>query len=237
VTGVLATAVGQFRAPPLRPSLLSDHAMVLWARQTFASPSLQSDLCLVRSGLLVARYESEPGMAVAEILWPGDVIGEGIFGGVAPVSLTAATPATLAVLDAERVDDVLSNDHAASQWLMRAMAVRARRAQNRQVNLMTANTRARLSRLVLDWCESGSTVHVPGPFRGGVAQNVLAEVIGSTRHTVSRTLQDFDRRGVILLEESGVTVRKFDVLRRCARATRPYFHGVDAPGDGLVHAG
>lgn len=198
----------------------------MWSRQTVPSQWLQSELCIVRSGVLVARYESEPGMRVAEVLCAGDVIADGLFGGRAPITLTATTPVSLAVLDADQVGGALESDPAASLWIIHGMTVRARRAENRQVNLMTTDSRARLSRFLLDWCESGSTAHLPGPFRGGVAQRVLAEVIGSTRHTVNRTLQDFEKRGVIVLEDGGVTVERFEVLRRCARGTQPYLYGV-----------
>lgn len=180
----------------------------------------------MRSGLLVARYDLD-GLPVTELLFPGDVVAEGVFGGVAPDVLSATVLTNVVLLDAEVTHGLLDEGGPTSRWLVRRMTVRVRRAENRQSNLMMADTRTRLARLLLDWCEISTSVHVPGPFRGGVSQAGLAEVIGSTRHTVNRTLQDFERRGVVVLEHGGVTVENFDVMRRCARRAQPYLHGVD----------
>jgi CRP/FNR family cyclic AMP-dependent transcriptional regulator len=168
-------------------------------------------------------------MRVAELLFPGDVVAEGVFGGVAPGALTAATPAHLVVLEADLVHELLANAGETPPWLMHAMTVRVRRAENRQSNLMLVDVRTRLARFLLDWCEATRTVHVPGPFRGGLARTVLAEVIGSTRHTLNRTLHDFEKRGVVVMENGGVTVEDFVVIRRCAVRASSYLHGVDRP--------
>jgi hypothetical protein len=98
------------------------------------------------------------------------------------------------------------------------------------MNLMTADARARLARILLDWCEATTDVHLPSPFRGGFTQSVLAELIGSTRHTVNKVLRDYEKRGVVVLEHGGVTLQRLDVIGRCARDAQPYFHGVSTSG-------
>lgn len=197
----------------------------MWARQTMTSLGLQDRVGVVKSGLLLARYESEPGLRIAELLLPGDVIAEGLFGGTAPDALTAVSHANLVVLGAGDVTALLAGGPPSP--LLRGMTVRVRRAENRQWNLTTTDMRTRLARFLLDWCEVNRTVHLPGPFRGGFAQTVLAEVIGSTRHTVNRTVHDFERRGVLVLEDGGITVEDFAVIRRCARGAAPYLLGAD----------
>lgn len=149
-------------------------------------------------------------------------------------------PTTLVVHDTESVDDLLVRGASSVAWLLRGMSIRVGRSQNRQANLMTTDVRARLSRLLLDWCAVGDTAHVPGPFQGGLAQSVLAEVIGSTRHTVNRTLRSFEHRGFVVLEHGGITVEDFDAVTRLARKAKPYFAGVglhsqDSAPDGTAH--
>lgn len=222
--------VDRWRAPtPLPRAVRGGRPVVMAARQSNAHLRLDERLCVVRSGRLVARLESEPGTTVVEVLFPGDVVTEGVFGGEAPRTLTALTPASLLVLDAPEALRMLAAGGGATRWLLDGMTQRVRRAENRQANLMTADARTRLSRFLLDWCETTADVHLPSPFRGGVAQSVLAELVGSTRHTVNRILRDFQKRGVVVLEHGGVTIDDFDVLKRCARDARPYFRGRVSP--------
>lgn len=198
------------------------------ARQSNASLGLDQRLCLVRAGRLVARLAPEPGLHLAELLLPGDVIAEGAFGGAAPRTLTALTAASLVVVDGPAASNLLVTGGATTRWLLEGMTHRVKRAENRQTNLMTTDLRTRLARFLLDWCQATTDVHLPGPFRGGFTQSVLAELVGSTRHTVNRTLQDFERRGVVVLEDGGITVEDFVVMRRCARSAAPYLLGAGA---------
>lgn len=213
-------------AARLPGSLGNGTQVSLWARQTRA-PWLENHLCVVTSGMVLANYESEPGSRLAEVLVPGDVVAEGICGGQAPSGFTTITSATLVVHDTKSVDDLLVRGGSSADWLLRGMSIRVGRSENRQANLMRTDMRARLSRLLLDWCAVGATTHVPGPFRGGLAQSVLAEVIGSTRHTVNRTLRNFEHRGFVVLEHGGITVEDFDAVTRLAREAKPYFTGVE----------
>jgi CRP/FNR family cyclic AMP-dependent transcriptional regulator len=209
---------------------------MMWARQTRTSLGLQDGLGVLRSGLVLARYESKPGMRVGELLLPGDVVAEGVFGGDAPSELIAVTPVNLALFDPPQVHALLGRYNGAPAWLLRGMSVRVARAENREWNLKTADARTRLARFLLDWCEATTDIHVPGPFRGGFAQTALAEVVASTRPTVNRILQDFERRGVVVLEHGGVTVEDFAVVRRCARGAASYLHAVEAsPAATLGH--
>lgn len=208
---------------PLPRAVRAGRPVVMAARQSYAHLGLEERLCVVRSGRLVARWEGEPGKHVGEVLFPGDVVGEGVLGGEAPGRLTALTPTSLLLLDQAETSSLIHDGGGATRWLLEAMTDRVRRADNRQANLMTADVRSRLARFLLDWCEVTADVHVPSPFRGGPTQSVLAELVGSTRHTVNRILRDFDQRAVVVLEHGGVTLDDFDVLRRCAREARPYF--------------
>ena len=78
---------------------------------------------------------------------------------------------------------------------------------------LSQNTGEKLARLVLDWCESGQ--HTDGGIRLKVmvTHEEIAQMIGTTRETVTRLLSDLRRRHVIDVKGSTFYVAQPAVLQ------------------------
>lgn len=192
----------------------------------FLPVRLQDHVCVVISGLFIARYEREPGLRVSELLLPGDVVADGVLGASPPGTLVAATAGRVVAVDLARACQLTTSDQDATQWLLKGMAIRAQRAENRQTNLMRADIRTRLAGFLLDWSDAIGGTRLPGPYNGGLTQRTIAEMIGATRAAVNRTLHGLERRGVVELGEGGITIVSFDGLRHAARSAEPILGGV-----------
>lgn len=197
------------------------------ARRTATPLWLEQNLCVVRSGLLVATHEPRPGIRLAEVLFPGDVLGEGSFGGKPPVTLRAVQASKLVVLDGPAVERLFLTGDPAVRWLLEGMASRVRRTERHTWNVRTSPVRARVARFLLDWCELCGSWHLPGPVRGGLSVSLVADLVGSVRPTVHRTLLGFERAGAVVLWHGGITVTDAGALQRRAAGVEPY---LQAPG-------
>jgi CRP/FNR family transcriptional regulator, cyclic AMP receptor protein len=163
----------------------------------------QGDPCnsvlYVQQGEVRISVVSKTGKeAVVAILGPGDFVGEGALAGQ-PVRIstaTAATSATLLVIDRKEMIRVLHAEHALSDRFITYMLERNIRIEEDLIDQLFNSSEKRLARTLLLLARYGME-EKPEWVLPKVSQETLAEMIGTTRSRVNFFMNKFKKLGFI----------------------------------------
>jgi CRP/FNR family cyclic AMP-dependent transcriptional regulator len=136
--------------------------------------------------------------AVIAILGPGEFFGEGCLAGQ-PVRIgtaTAITPTTVLVIEKSEMFKVLHEEHDLSDRFIRFMLARNIRIEEDLVDQLFNSSEKRLARTLLLLARYGKEDQ-PHGLLPKVSQEVLAEMIGTTRSRVNFFMNKFRRLGFI----------------------------------------
>ena len=172
---------------------------------------LQTALFLVASGRVQLYRTTRDGRRfVIATLGPGSMFGEAaLLGGEWPdTSAVALEPCTVWTMPRQKALEISSTDAMFGFGLMQAMGQRVLEAENRLEQVAYSTIAARLAALLLE---------LAGDDPDGVVRAThqdLADMLGTWRETVSKTLQDFRQRGLVasgrrqltLLDKEGLQV-------------------------------
>jgi len=139
---------------------------------------------------------------VVATLGPGTMFGEdSLLGGEGPDALAIALePCTVWVMNHQRAREISSSDALFGFGLLQAMGQRVVEAENRLEQMAYSTIAGRLARLLLD---------LAGADRKGVIRAThqeLADMLGTWRETVSKTLQEFRRRELVASGRRQLTI-------------------------------
>jgi len=172
----------------------------------------QGDACshvmYIHKGGVKLSVRSNAGReAVVAMLGPADFFGEGCLAGqpVRMASATAIAPTTILLVDKPRMVRLLHQQHALSDRFIAYMLARNTRLEADLVDQLFNNSEKRLARALLLLAQYGKP---DGPRRvlPRVSQEVLAEMIGTTRARVNVFMNKFRRLGFVEYN-GGITVR------------------------------
>jgi CRP/FNR family cyclic AMP-dependent transcriptional regulator len=136
--------------------------------------------------------------AVVAILGPGDFFGEGCLAGQAVCIATAATiaPTTVLLIEKDEMSRVLHGEHEFSDRFIAHMLARNIRVEADLIDQLFKSSEKRLARTLLLLARYGA----PGHLHKGlpkVSQEMLAEMIGTTRSRVNFFMNKFRKLGFI----------------------------------------
>ncbi len=159
-----------------------------------SAEEMSQSVYLVASGRVQLFRTTRDGRRfVIATLGPGSIFGEeSLLGGQGPdTSAVALEPCTIWVMPRQDVLDFSSSDAMFGFGLMQAMGQRVLEAENRLEQMAYSTIAARLAALLLELGSNDS--------RGVVraTHQELAEMLGTWRETISKTLQDFRQRGLV----------------------------------------
>jgi CRP-like cAMP-binding protein len=98
--------------------------------------------------------------------------------------------------------------------LLRVLVQRLRRADEKIGSLVLLDVNGRVARLLLDLSEESG-----GPkITRRLTHHTIAQMIGSSRETVSRAMRELVERGCIEVSRRDITIRQADALRTMAGA-------------------
>ena len=145
--------------------------------------------------------------AVVAILGPGDFVGEGALAGqpVRMATATAATPATLLVIDIKEMNRVLLAEPALSYRFITYILERNIRIEEDLIDQLFNSSERRLARLLLLLARFGEE-GLPETLVPKISQQTLAEMIGTTRSRVSFFMNRFRDLGFVEYDENGIQV-------------------------------
>jgi CRP/FNR family cyclic AMP-dependent transcriptional regulator len=163
---------------------------------------------LVLSGSLKVLATDEEGREVIfGILGPGELFGEMGVLDDNPRSATVIATATsqLVLIGKSEFKRVLQEKFEITQYIIRNLTQRLRRADRKIENLALLDVYGRVARLLLDMAEEVGGKHV-------VTQKItkvdIAKMIGATREMVSRVMNDLRRQGLIEQRKDGIVLHE-----------------------------
>ena len=158
------------------------------------SDEMESFLFLVASGRVQLYRTTRDGRRfVIATLGPGSMFGEAsLLGGQGPnTQAVALEPGAVWVMPGQQARELSSTEALLGLGLMQAMGQRVVEAENRLEQMAYSTIASRLARLVLELAKDDPRHSI------SVTHQELADMLGTWRETISKTLQDFRRRGLV----------------------------------------
>src|SRR5271170_5822614 len=169
------------------------------AELVYAQGNAAESVIYLQSGGVKLTVINEAGKeAVIAILGPGEFFGEGCLAGQ-PVRIgtaAAITPTTVLVIEKSEMFKVLHEEHDLSDRFIRFMLARNIRIEEDLVDQLFNSSEKRLARTLLLLARYGKEDQ-PHGLLPKVSQEVLAEMIGTTRSRVNFFMNKFRRLGFI----------------------------------------
>jgi CRP-like cAMP-binding protein len=153
----------------------------------------------IQEGGVKLTVTNEAGKeAVVAILGPGDFLGEGCLAGQSNCIATATTiaPTSVLVIERNEMNRVLHEEHEFSDRFIAYMLARKIRVEADLIDQLFNSSEKRLARTLLLLARYGAPGH-PQKVLPKMSQEVLAEMIGTTRCRVNFFLNKFRKLGFI----------------------------------------
>jgi CRP/FNR family transcriptional regulator, cyclic AMP receptor protein len=158
-----------------------------------------NNVLYIQKGTVKITVVNEVGKeAVVAVLGPGDFLGEGCLSGL-PFHLgtaTAITPTTALAIEKKEMIRVLHTEHALSDRFISYMLVRNIRIEEDLTDQLFNSSEKRLARTLLLLARYGKQGEVQ-KMLPKVTQEMLAEMIGTTRSRVNFFMNKFRKLGFI----------------------------------------
>ena len=165
-------------------------------------------LCSGRAKLTTSSTEGKT--LIVKIAEPGEVLGASatILGRPYEVSAETLEPAQLNFIKREDFLRFLSANSEACMHTATQLSEKYHAAQREIRSLgLSQTTGEKLAKLILDWCDSDGEVTPKGTrLKVLLTHEEIAQMIGTTRETITRLLSDLKRRKVIDVKGSTVFV-------------------------------
>jgi len=165
----------------------------------FSQGDLAKDVLYIQKGSVRLSVVNETGKeAVVAVLGPGDFFGEGCLAGQ-PIRIgtaTAITPITVLIIEKKEMIRVLHDEHAFSDRFITYMLSRNIRIEEDLVDQLFNSSEKRLARTLLLLARYGKE-DKPQRVLPKIPQEVLAEMVGTTRSRVNFFMNKFRKLGFI----------------------------------------
>ncbi|MGD0306892.1 MAG: Crp/Fnr family transcriptional regulator [Candidatus Acidiferrales bacterium] len=145
--------------------------------------------------------------AVVAVLGPGDFFGEGCLAGqtLRIGTATAVTSTTVLVIDKKEMSRVLHEEHAFSDRFIAHMLSRNIRVEEDLVDQLFNSSEKRLARALLLLARYGKE-DKPEKVLPRISQEMLAEMVGTTRSRVNFFMNKFRKLGLISYGGGGLEI-------------------------------
>jgi CRP/FNR family cyclic AMP-dependent transcriptional regulator len=149
-------------------------------------------------GVRLTVVQSSGKEAVLTILGPGDFVGEGCLAGQSAYAATATaiTPAAVLVIAKREMSRVLREEHEFSDRFIAYVLARSARVEADLIDQLFNNSEKRLARTLLLLAHYGEPGK-PQEALPKVSQEMLAEMVGTTRSRISTFMNKFRKLGYI----------------------------------------
>jgi CRP-like cAMP-binding protein len=165
----------------------------------FAQGDPAKNVMYLQEGGVKLTVVNETGKeAVVAILGPGDFFGEGCLAGqsICMATATAIAPTTVLVIEKKEMIRVLHGEHEFSDRFINYMLARNLRVEEDLVDQLFNSSEKRLARTLLLLARYGAPGQ-PQKVLPKVSQEMLAEMIGTTRSRVNFFMNKFRKLGFI----------------------------------------
>jgi CRP/FNR family cyclic AMP-dependent transcriptional regulator len=168
--------------------------------------------CLIKEGQVKVTMISPEGKEIIlSMLGPGDFFGEMALLDDEPRSATVIATETLELVTIWRSDflSILSENFSITKKVLKEISIRLRNASNRIESLATMDVYGRLARFFLDLAKDQGKVLDNGYVAvTRPTHQAIANMIGTSRETVSRLIHDLMKQNLLLSEGKTIYLRK-----------------------------
>lgn len=172
-------------------------------------------LYVVLSGQVKVVLIGEDGREVIlSILRDGDFFGEMSLIDDQPRSahVIATEDSNLLVLRRDDFRRSIEESPRIALGLLRALSRRLRRADDKIGSLALLDVNGRVARLLLELADEHDGSHIPRT----VTHHMIAQMVGSSRETVSRTMRELADRGHVQVTRKAIILQDRPALKRLA---------------------
>lgn len=172
-------------------------------------------LYVVLTGEVKVVLIGEDGREVIlSILRAGDFFGEMSLIDDQPRSahVIATEDSNLLVLRRDEFRQCLKDTPRIALGLLQALSRRLRRADDKIGGLVLLDVNGRVARVLVELADEHDGAHIPRK----ITHHMLAQMIGSSRETVSRTIRDLGERGLIEVSRKDIAIRDRPGLEKLA---------------------
>ena len=172
----------------------------------------QSMMVILKGIVRVSLPGPKGKVVILADLTAGELLGEvALFDGKErSADATALTNCSMAVLERRDVLPFLSNRADACLKLLELMCARLRKSDERMSEIAFFELPARLAKTLLERINLSTSTG--GASRLSLSQSELAGMINASRENVNRCLRDWQRRGIVNLDDRWISVKQRDVL-------------------------
>jgi CRP-like cAMP-binding protein len=194
------------------------------ARETVVTQGEEAEalFAIVRGRLKVVSCGPDGRDTVLGIMAEGEVFGEVALldGGARSATVTAIEPGELLLVPRAPFLEMLEQSPAIAVKLLRVLSKRLRRLSERSENAAFLDVPSRLARSLLDLASrfgerppSSRDIHISLK----LSQQELGDLVGATRESVNKHLNDWTRQGFLRLQAGHMVIADIESVRRLAR--------------------
>lgn len=176
-------------------------------------------LMAVLSGRVRISMTSTEGKEIElSTLHPGEIFGEiaMLDGRERTADATAATACSLAVLERRDVLSFLERHPRAWLSIVETLCARLRHTDQHIAEIALLGLPARLAKALLRLADTQNIAAAGAAPQIKLSQRALGNMVGATRESTNKCLRDWQRRGIVDLNGSVVTLTKKPALERVA---------------------
>jgi CRP/FNR family transcriptional regulator, cyclic AMP receptor protein len=193
-----------FKALPFRDSASVVRRITQLGRlqQVYAQGDPASSVMYIQEGKVKLSVVNEVGKeAIIAILGPGDFFGEDCLAGQSARTgtATALTPTTVLVMQKGEMTRAISSERAFAERFLSYLLSRKLRTEEDLINQMLNSSEKRLARALLLLTGYG-TQEPPQKELPKISQEMLAEIVGTTRSRVNLFMNKFRKLGFLEYE-------------------------------------
>lgn len=180
----------------------------------FNKGDVGSRLYAVRSGAVRISTPSEQGKdAIFNLIVPGELFGEIAFldGGQRTADAVAIDDCELMVIERRDFIPLIQDDPELAVSLIKVLCARLRRTSEQVEDIVFLGLPNRLAKVLLHLYQPSANA-VPNR-KIHVTQREISQMIGVSRESANKQLQDWQRRKWLKLERGGVVIYAPDALR------------------------
>jgi len=160
---------------------------------------------VLRGQVKVVLVGEEGREVILSILKEGDFFGEMALIDDQPRSahVIATEESHLIVLRRDDFRQCLEESPRIALGLLQALSRRLRRADDKIGGLVLLDVNGRVARLLLEMADEHDGQHIPRK----VTHHTIAQMIGSSRETVSRTMREFADQGLVEVSRQSIALK------------------------------
>ena len=184
--------------------------------QIFAKGDPGNSMMAVLKGRVMISTPSPDGrQVVLTVMREGDVFGEIALldGGERTADASAMTDCELLIVPRRSFLSLLERRPELGIDLLVVLCERLRRTNEQVEDLAFLDLEARIAKVLVRLAEENAAAGSPGkPGAVKISQRALGELVGGSRESVNKHLQDWKRSGLIVIEKGAIVIRDVEGL-------------------------